>query len=78
MGFFYDVAQMLSMDSLQVAEEEVVESTSNRLEDIYTFLDEGTYPPSMNPMRKKNLKRYAQKFMIEGRSDYSITNSSSC
>ncbi|KAJ8385959.1 hypothetical protein AAFF_G00177800 [Aldrovandia affinis] len=56
---------MLSMDSLQVAEEEVVESTSNRLEDIYTFLDEGSYPPSMNPIRKKNLKRYAQKFIIE-------------
>ncbi|KAG9354891.1 hypothetical protein JZ751_001604 [Albula glossodonta] len=56
---------MLSMDSLQVAEEEVVESTSNRLEDIFTFLDEGSYPPSMNPIRKKNLKRYAQKFVIE-------------
>ncbi|XP_069038026.1 gypsy retrotransposon integrase-like protein 1 isoform X2 [Lepisosteus oculatus] len=57
---------MLSMDSLQVAEEEVVESTSNRLEDIYTFLAEGCYPQTMSPIRKKNLKRYAQKFIIEG------------
>ncbi|XP_066545993.1 gypsy retrotransposon integrase-like protein 1 isoform X2 [Amia ocellicauda] len=56
---------MLSMDSLQVAEEEVVESTSNRLEDIHTFLAEGCYPQTMSPIRKKNLKRYAQKFIIE-------------
>ncbi|KPP74360.1 gypsy retrotransposon integrase-like protein 1-like [Scleropages formosus] len=57
---------MLSMDSLQVAEEEVVESTSSRLEDIYTFLAEGCYPQSMSPIRRKNLKRYALKFIIEG------------
>ncbi|KAL4636018.1 hypothetical protein GN956_G13188 [Arapaima gigas] len=56
---------MLSMDSLQVAEEEVVESTSSRLEDIYTFLAEGCYPQSMSPIRRKNLKRYALKFIIE-------------
>lgn len=59
---------MLSVDSLPVAEEEVVESSSNRLGDIYTFVAEGCYPQTMNPIRKKNLKRYAQKFMIEGES----------
>lgn len=57
---------MLSVDSLPVAEEEVVESSSNRLGDIYTFVAEGCYPQTMNPIRKKNLKRYAQKFMIDG------------
>ncbi|RXN22160.1 gypsy retrotransposon integrase 1 [Labeo rohita] len=56
---------MLSVDSLPVAEEEVVESSSNRLGDIYTFVAEGCYPQTMNPIRKKNLKRYAQKFMID-------------
>uniref|UniRef100_A0A3B3Q9T2 Gypsy retrotransposon integrase-like protein 1 n=1 Tax=Paramormyrops kingsleyae TaxID=1676925 RepID=A0A3B3Q9T2_9TELE len=56
---------MFSMDSLQVAEEEVVESTSSRLEDIHTFLAEGCYPQNMNPMRRKNLKRYAVKFVME-------------
>ncbi|XP_067087545.1 gypsy retrotransposon integrase-like protein 1 [Osmerus mordax] len=62
---------MLSVESLQVAEEEVVESSSNRLGDIYTFVAEGCYPQTMNPIRKKNLKRYAQKFIIdEGRLYY--------
>lgn len=56
------------MDSLPVAEEEVVESSSNRLGDIYTFVAEGCYPQTMNPIRKKNLKRYAQKFIIDGES----------
>lgn len=59
---------MLSVESLQVAEEEVVESSSNRLGDIYTFVAEGCYPQTMNPIRKKNLKRYAQKFIIDGES----------
>uniref|UniRef100_A0A8C7D407 Gypsy retrotransposon integrase-like protein 1 n=1 Tax=Oncorhynchus kisutch TaxID=8019 RepID=A0A8C7D407_ONCKI len=65
-------AEMLSVDSLQVvAEEEVVESSSNRLGDIYTFVAEGCYPQTMNPIRKKKLKRYAQKFIIdEGRLYY--------
>lgn len=69
---------MLSVDSLPVAEEEVVESGSNRLGDIYTFVAEGCYPQTMNPIRKKNLKRYAQKFMIEGKSSsqnrYNVSN----
>ncbi|KAM3611173.1 uncharacterized protein V6R79_014482 [Siganus canaliculatus] len=56
---------MLSVDSLQVAEEEVVESSSNKLGDIYTFVAKGCFPQSMNPLRKKNLKRYAQKFIID-------------
>ncbi|KAG7271304.1 hypothetical protein CRUP_021041, partial [Coryphaenoides rupestris] len=56
---------MLSVESIQVAEEEVVESTSNRLGDIYTLVADGCYPHTMNQIRKKNLKRYAQKFAIE-------------
>ncbi|XP_068167103.1 gypsy retrotransposon integrase-like protein 1 [Antennarius striatus] len=56
---------MLSVESLQVAEEEVVESSSNKLCDIYTFVAKGCFPQTINPLRKKNLKRYAQKFIIE-------------
>uniref|UniRef100_A0A672G596 Gypsy retrotransposon integrase-like protein 1 n=1 Tax=Salarias fasciatus TaxID=181472 RepID=A0A672G596_SALFA len=56
---------MLSVESLQVAEEEVVESCSNKLGDIYTFVAKGCFPHTMNPLRKKNLKRYAQKFIID-------------
>lgn len=59
---------MLSAESLQVAEEEVVESSSNKLGDIYTFVAKGCFPQTMNPLRKKNLKRYAQKFIIDGKS----------
>lgn len=58
---------MLSLDSLQVAEEEVVESSSNKLGDIYAFVAKGCFPQTMNPLRKKNLKRYAQKFMFDGK-----------
>lgn len=57
---------MLSVESLQVAEEEVVESSSNKLSDIYTFVAKGCFPQTINPLRKKNLKRYAQKFIIDG------------
>lgn len=57
---------MLSVESLQVAEEEVVESSSNKLCDIYTFVAKGCFPQTTNPLRKKNLKRYAQKFIIDG------------
>ncbi|KAF0033718.1 uncharacterized protein zgc:113436 isoform X2 [Scophthalmus maximus] len=57
---------MLSAESLQVAEEEVVvESSSNKLGDIYTFVAKGCFPQTMNPLRRKNLKRYAQKFIID-------------
>ncbi|XP_006797595.1 uncharacterized protein zgc:113436 [Neolamprologus brichardi] len=56
---------MLSVESLPVAEEEVVESSSNKLGDIYTFVAKGSFPQTMNPIRKKNLKRYAQKFIID-------------
>lgn len=58
---------MLSAESLQVAEEEVVESSSNKLGDIFTFVSKGLFPQTMNPLRKKNLKRYAQKFIIDGK-----------
>lgn len=58
---------MLSVESLPVAEEEVVESSSNKLCDIYTFVAKGCFPHTMNPLRRKNLKRYAQKFIIDGK-----------
>lgn len=58
---------MLSVESLQVAEEEVVESSSSKLGDIYTFVAKGCFPQTMSPLRKKNLKRYAQKFIIDGK-----------
>lgn len=54
-----------------MAEEEVVESSSNKLGDIYTFVAKGSFPQTMNPIRKKNLKRYAQKFIIDGRASFS-------
>ncbi|XP_060893160.1 gypsy retrotransposon integrase-like protein 1 [Labrus mixtus] len=53
------------MESLQVAEEEVVDSGSNKLFDIYTFVTKGSFPQTMNPLRKKNLKRYARKFITD-------------
>lgn len=57
---------MLSVESLQVAEEEVVESSSNnKLGDIYTFVSKGCFSQSITPLKKKNLKRYARKFIIE-------------
>lgn len=58
---------MLNGESLQVAEEEVVESSSNKLCDIYTFVAKGSFPQTMNSLRKKNLKRYAQKFIFDGK-----------
>lgn len=61
------MSDMFSEDSLQVAEEEVVESSSNKLSDIYSFVAKGSFPQTMNPLQKKNLKRYAQKFIIDGK-----------
>ncbi len=70
-GLAWEVwAEMLSVESLQVAEEEVVESSSNKLGDIYTFVAKGCFPQTMNPLRKKNLKRYAQKFIIDGKPSF--------
>uniref|UniRef100_A0A8C8RFB1 Gypsy retrotransposon integrase-like protein 1 n=1 Tax=Pelusios castaneus TaxID=367368 RepID=A0A8C8RFB1_9SAUR len=60
---------MLAMESaLPVAEEEVVESCSpsSKFEDIYRLLSQGCFPPSFCSIKRKNLKRYAQKFIIEG------------
>ncbi|XP_041436373.1 gypsy retrotransposon integrase-like protein 1 isoform X1 [Xenopus laevis] len=56
---------MVTMDPLQVAEE-VVESSPNKLEDIYRLLSEGSFPSSFCSIKKKNLKRYARKFTLEG------------
>lgn len=53
------------MEPLQVAEE-VVESSPNKLEDIYRLLAEGSFPSSFCSIKKKNLKRYARKFILEG------------
>ncbi|KAF3832408.1 hypothetical protein F7725_026073 [Dissostichus mawsoni] len=68
---------MLSSESLQVAEEVVLESSSNKLGDIYTFVAKGCFPHTMHPLRKKkNLKGYAQKFIIdEGKLYYEQQNS---
>lgn len=60
------------MDSaLQVAEEEVVVAAescgpSSKFEDIYRLLAEGCFPPSFCSIKRKNLKRYAQKFVVDG------------
>uniref|UniRef100_A0A665V7F5 Gypsy retrotransposon integrase-like protein 1 n=1 Tax=Echeneis naucrates TaxID=173247 RepID=A0A665V7F5_ECHNA len=56
---------MLNVESLQVAEEEVVESSSNKLGDVFTLVAKGCLPQTMTPLRRKNLKRFAQKFIIE-------------
>lgn len=61
-----------------MAEEEVVESSSNKLGDIYTFVAKGSFPQTMNPIRKKNLKRYAQKFIIDGRASFSHSVQQRC
>ncbi|KAG9487672.1 hypothetical protein GDO78_007463 [Eleutherodactylus coqui] len=53
------------MEPLQLAEE-VVESSPNKLEDIYRLLAEGSFPASFCSSKKKNLKRYARKFILEG------------
>lgn len=73
---------MLSAESLPVAEQEevvqeeeaveqeleetLVESCSNKLSDVYTLVAKGCFPLSMSPLRRKNLRRYAQKFIIDG------------
>lgn len=66
---------LMTMDSaLQVAEEEVVESCSSsssspsKFEDIHRLLSEGCFPPAFCSIKRKNLKRYAQKFIVEGNS----------
>uniref|UniRef100_A0A8D0E947 Gypsy retrotransposon integrase-like protein 1 n=1 Tax=Salvator merianae TaxID=96440 RepID=A0A8D0E947_SALMN len=58
------------MDSaLQVAEEEVVVEScgpSSKFKDIFRLLSEGSFPHSFCSIKRKNLKRYAQKFIVEG------------
>ncbi|KAK9391717.1 gypsy retrotransposon integrase-like 1-like [Crotalus adamanteus] len=63
------------MDSaLQVAEEEEEEevvgegscSPTSKFEDIFRLLSEGCFPASFCSIKRKNLKRYAQKFIVEG------------
>lgn len=54
------------LEEEEVVVEASLDSGSSRLEDIYTLLAEGRYPRSMNPVRKKNLRRYSQKFLMDG------------
>ncbi|XP_033827923.2 gypsy retrotransposon integrase-like protein 1 [Periophthalmus magnuspinnatus] len=49
-----------------VAQEQVVECGPNKLGDIFTFVSQGSFSDAVPPLRKKNLKRYARKFIIEG------------
>uniref|UniRef100_A0A3B4BC24 Gypsy retrotransposon integrase-like protein 1 n=1 Tax=Periophthalmus magnuspinnatus TaxID=409849 RepID=A0A3B4BC24_9GOBI len=46
--------------------EQVVECGPNKLGDIFTFVSQGSFSDAVPPLRKKNLKRYARKFIIEG------------
>ncbi|XP_072908083.1 gypsy retrotransposon integrase-like protein 1 isoform X2 [Hemitrygon akajei] len=38
----------------------------NKFRDIQRYLSDGRFPPTFCPAKKKNLKRYAQKFLLEG------------
>lgn len=38
----------------------------SKFEDIYRLLAEGCFPPSFCSIKRKNLKRYAQKFVVDG------------
>lgn len=64
------VAEQEEVVLLAAEEEEeevrVEESGSNKLSDVYTLVAKGRFPLSMNPLRRKNLRRYAQKFIIDG------------
>ncbi|KAJ0068137.1 hypothetical protein NL108_016847 [Boleophthalmus pectinirostris] len=60
------VAQEQVSDSLPpVAQEQVVECGPNKLGDIFTFVSRGSFSDAVPPLRKKNLKRFARKFMVE-------------
>uniref|UniRef100_A0A8C5HZK7 Gypsy retrotransposon integrase-like protein 1 n=1 Tax=Gouania willdenowi TaxID=441366 RepID=A0A8C5HZK7_GOUWI len=61
----FSVTEMLNVETLPVAEEEVVESSSNKLGDIYSFVSKGSFPQSASPLRRKNLRRFARKFTID-------------
>ncbi|KAJ7309768.1 hypothetical protein JRQ81_007835 [Phrynocephalus forsythii] len=64
------------MDSaLPVAEEVVVVescSPTSKFEDIFRLLSEGCFPPGFCSIKKKNLRRYAQKFVVEGNCLYYV------
>lgn len=61
-----------AMDAaLPEAEREVVVAAEpcghgSKFEDIYRLLAEGCFPPSFCSIKRKNLKRYAQKFVVDG------------
>ncbi|XP_078277472.1 gypsy retrotransposon integrase-like protein 1 [Rhinoraja longicauda] len=38
----------------------------SKFRDIQRYLSDGRFPPTFCPAKKKNLKRYAQKFLLEG------------
>lgn len=57
--------------ALPEAEREVVVAAEpcghgSKFEDIYRLLAEGCFPPSFCSIKRKNLKRYAQKFVVDG------------
>lgn len=79
------VAEQEEVVEEQEQEEEVVEeqeleevlveeSGSNKLSDVYTLVAKGCFPLSMSPLRRKNLRRYAQKFIIDGEKKNKQTN----
>ncbi|KAI1233142.1 hypothetical protein IHE44_0006338 [Lamprotornis superbus] len=57
--------------ALPEAEREVVVAAEpcghgSKFEDIYRLLAEGCFPPSFCSIKRKNLKRYARKFVVDG------------
>lgn len=73
--------------ALQVAEEEVVAAAaaepggpSSKFADIQRLLADGCFPPSFCSIQRKNLKRYAQKFVLDGgqRPPFPQTAASQC
>lgn len=59
------VLEVAQEQVLEVAHEQVVECGPNKLGDIFTFVSQGSFSDAVTPLRKKNLKRYARKFIIE-------------
>uniref|UniRef100_A0A8C6UA59 Gypsy retrotransposon integrase-like protein 1 n=1 Tax=Neogobius melanostomus TaxID=47308 RepID=A0A8C6UA59_9GOBI len=59
------VLEVAQEQVLEVAQEQVVECGPNKLGDIFTFVSQGSFSDAVTPLRKKNLKRYARKFIVE-------------
>lgn len=37
-----------------------------RWDEVYNFLSHGIYPPGLNKSQKLNLRRYSEKFVVDG------------